>query len=83
MGSFVKQPLMLPLAALASGEALWTAGAERAREGALERQALAAARRRYSARGAAVGEACSHAIDASDGLPEDTSADEYIRSRSS
>ena len=60
---------MLPLAALASGEALWTAGAERgARERAGAARSLAAARKRCS--GAAAGEACSHAIDASDGLPE-------------
>ena len=48
------------------------------RESALEGHALWLQRAR-DARGAAVGEICSHAIDASDGLPEDTSADEYAK----
>ena len=64
---------MLPLAALASGEALWTAGAEQGATGGTLSLLCSAQR---DARGAAAGEACSHAIDASDGLPEDTSAEE-------
>ena len=76
--SFVKLPLMLPLAALASGEALWTAGAERGARELLEGHALWLQRAR-DGRGAAGREACGRAADASGGLPEDTSADESNR----
>ena len=65
---------MLPLGALASGEAIWTTGAERGARELLEGTLSGCSAQ--DARGAAAGEACSHAIDASDGLPEDTSGDE-------
>ena len=60
---------MLPLAALACGEALWTAGAERGARELLEGHALWLQRAR-DGRGAAGREACSRATDASGGFPK-------------
>ena len=72
-GAIVRLRRLLPLAALASGEVLWNAGAERGARGRWSGTlSLCSAQETL---GALPPEACSHAIDASGVLSEGTSAD--------
>ena len=72
--SVVRLPPMLPLVALASGEALRTRW-----RGAGCRGTLSLCCSAQEMLGLPCCKACGRATDASDGLPEDTSADESIR----